>query len=72
MSNAIVLHIEKCDHLPDWDGTRLLEMKVRKQTRKILEAAHIATRNTFNSKSGFITWSSTAAKLAVGEKNNAT
>ena len=66
VSNAIVLHIEKCHHLPDWDSTRLLEKNIKKQTRKILEAAHIITRNTFNSRSGFITWSSAAAKLAVG------
>ena len=66
VSNAIVLHIEKCKHLPDWDGAILLEKNVKRQTRKVLEAAHIMTRNTFNSRSGFITWSSVAAKLAVG------
>ena len=67
--NAIVFHIEKCHHLPDWDGTELLGKNVKKQTRKILEAAHIITRNTFNSRNGFITWSSCAAKLAVGQSN---
>ena len=29
VSNAIVLHIEKCDHLPDWDRTRLLEQNIK-------------------------------------------
>ena len=66
-SNAIVMHIEKCDHLPDRDRTRILAENVRKPTRKMLEAAHIITRNTLNSRSGFITWSSIAAKLAVGK-----
>ena len=65
MSNAIVLHIEKCNHLPDWSETRILERNIQKQTRKTLEAAHIITRNTFNSRSGFISLSSWAAKLAV-------
>ena len=66
-SNAIVLHIEECHHLPDWNETKLLEKNVKKRTRrKVLEAAHILTRNTFNSRDGFITWSSAAAKLAVG------
>ena len=65
-SNAIVLHIEECHHLPDWNETKLLEKNVKKRTRKVLEAAHILTRNTFNSRGGFITWSSAAAKLAVG------
>ena len=26
-SNAVVLHIEKCDHLPVWDGTHILKKK---------------------------------------------
>ena len=67
VSNAIVLHIEKCNNLPDWNGVRLLEKNIIKQTRKMLEAAHIITRNTFNSKNSFITWSSLTAKLAVRE-----
>ena len=63
VSNAIVLHIDKCNHLPDCDKTRILEKK--KQKRKTLEAANTISRNTFNSRSGFITWSAAAAKLAV-------
>ena len=64
-SNAIVLHIDKCNHLPNWDDTRILEKNVKKQTRKILEAAHISSRNTFNSRSGFIALASGAVSLAV-------
>ena len=65
-SNALVLHIEKYGHLPDWDNTRILEKNMKKSTRKMLEAAHIITRKTCNSRCGFITWSSMAAKLGVG------
>ena len=65
VSIAIVLHIEKRSHLPDWDTTRILEKHVKKQTRKTLKAAHIISRNTFSSRSGFITWSAAAAKLAA-------
>lgn len=64
-SNAIVIHIDQCHHLPDWEGTRILEKNVNKKTRKILEAAHISSRNTFNSRSGFITLASGAVSLAV-------
>ena len=64
-SNAIVVHIEKCNHLPDWEGTKILEKNIKKRTRKMLEAAHIITRNTFNTRGGFITWASLAAKLVV-------
>lgn len=66
-SNAIVLHIEQCNHLPDWENTKILEKNMKKSTRKILEAAHIITRDTFNSRNGFITWSSMAAKSTVGQ-----
>ena len=65
-SNAIVLHIENCNHLPDWDRTRVLEKNVRRQKRKILEAAHILSRETFNVRSGFIALASGAVRLAVG------
>ena len=66
-SNAIVLHIDHCRHLPKWEDTKILEKGMSKQKRKILEAAHIMCKNTFNTRSGFITWSSSAAKLAVGK-----
>ena len=65
-SNAIVLHIDECRNLPKWEDTRNLEKTMKKRNRKILEAAHILSRNTFNTRSGFITWAGTVAKLAVG------
>lgn len=64
-SNAIVLHIDECGHLPKWEETNILEKNMKKRNRKLLEAAHIATRNTFNTRSGFITWANTAARFAV-------
>ena len=65
-SNAIVMHIDQCNHLPDWEGTRILEKNIKKQTRKLLEAAHILSRETLNSRNGFITLASSAVRLAVG------
>ena len=65
LSNAIVLHIEKCNHMPDWEGTKILEKNIKKQTRKILEAAHISSRDTFNSRNGFISLAAGAVSLAV-------
>ena len=65
-SNAIVLHIDECQHLPMWENTTILEKNMKKKNRKIIEAAHILSRNTFNTRNGFMTWASTAAKLAVG------
>ena len=65
-SNAIVLHIDECKHLPKWKDTKILEKNIRKRHRKTLEAAHIMSRNTYNTRSGFVTWANLAAKLAVG------
>ena len=65
LSNAIVLHFEKCNHLPDWEGTKILEKNIKKQTRKILEAAHISSRDTFNSRNGFISLAACAVKAAA-------
>ena len=28
-SNAIVMHIDQCNHLPDWEGTRILEKNIK-------------------------------------------
>ena len=64
-SNAIVVHIDECHHLPNWEETKILEKNIKKRNRKLLEAAHIASRDTFNTRSGFITWSSIAAKFAL-------
>ena len=65
-SNAIVLHIEKCNHLPDWDGTHILGKNMTKRKRKIIEAAHIISRETFNTRSGFIPLASGAVRLVIG------
>ena len=64
-SNAIVVHIDQSHHLPDWAGAKVLEKNVKKKTRKILEAAHILSRETINTRNGFITLASSAACLAV-------
>ena len=40
-SNAIVLHIEKCQNLPDWNSAHVIEKGMSKSVRKALEAAHM-------------------------------
>ena len=65
ISSAIVLHISKCNNLPIWSETKILEKGMKKQTRKFLEAAHIANRDTFNSRIGFVTYAMPAAKLTA-------
>ena len=67
-SNAMVLHIEQCQRLPDWEGAEVIEEGMSKTIRKAMEAAHILVDNTLNSKPGFFTWSKSAAKIVLKTK----
>ena len=63
-SNALVNHIEKCESLPNWDGTEIIEIGISKSITA-LEAAHIHLQNTVNEKPGFFTWPKSGAKMAL-------
>ena len=54
-SNALVLHIEKCQNLPNWNSAHVIEKGMSKSVRKALEAAHICFQDTVNEKPGFFT-----------------
>ena len=64
-SNAMVLHIEKCQRFPDWANAHVIAEGMSKSVRKATEAPHILLDNTLNSKPGFFTWSKSAAKIAL-------
>ena len=49
-SNTLVLHIEKCEKLPNWEKSEIIEKGITKSIRKALEAAHISLENTVNEK----------------------
>ena len=68
-SNSIVVHIDEKDHLPDWQQTEILFKGADRKMRKTLEAAFIATNNTYNHREGFITLSSITSQLLVNEVN---
>ena len=64
-SNAMVLHLEKCQQFPDWTKAHVIAEGMSKSIRKATEAAYILLDDTLNSKPGFFTWSKSAAKMAL-------
>ena len=58
-SSAIVQNIEDYHNLPAWNEAKFLEKSV-KTNKGVLEAAHIITRNAFNSRHRFVICSSAA------------
>ena len=67
-SNALVLHIEKCQHLPAWGRAEVIEKGMTKSVRKAVEAAHIGLQDTVNERPGFFTWAKSGAKIALQKK----
>ena len=61
----MVVHIEACQKLPDWGKAEVIEKGMPKSIRKAMEAAHILLDNTLNSKPGFFTWSTIAARIVL-------
>ena len=72
LSNAMVIHADKAGHLPRWEHAEILEKGMKKSVRKALEAAHIKTRDTLNTRGGFYAVAEASAKLAVRGTGSAT
>ena len=65
-SNALVQHLRKTGHYPNWPKTRSLQMSMDRTRRRALEAAYIQTEpNALNTSPGFFIWAQAAAKLAL-------
>ena len=65
LSNAIVVHADKSGHLPRWEQAEILEKGMKKNIRRALEAAHIKTKRTYNTRPGFYTLGQATAELAL-------
>ena len=65
LSNAMVLHMEKSDHLPRWEAASVLEECAGKQLRRAMEAAYIRQDETINTRTGLYTLAKCTAKLAL-------
>ena len=64
----MVLHIEKCHHLPAWDSATVMEKGMPKPIRRAMEAAYILLEDTVNIKPGFYSWSRIGAKMVLKNK----
>ena len=65
LSNAIVVHVDEAGHLPRWEGAEILEKGMNKNIRRALEAAHIKTKNTLNTRGGFYSMAAATARLSL-------
>ena len=68
-TNSLVLHAEKYDHLPKWEGATAIHTGLKKRKRKLMEAAYIATNENTNHREGFVNLSQPAAKLILTNDN---
>ena len=64
-SNAMVAHANKEGHLPRWEQANILEKGIPENIRRALEAAHIQSKDTTNTRSGFYTLAQPTARLAL-------
>ena len=64
ISNALVQHIDECNHLPNWTSAEVIHSGINKVLRKSLEAMHIVLEDSTNVRGGFVNWAETAAELA--------
>lgn len=63
-SNSLVIHIDKCNHLPEWQAAIEIKTESEKRMRRATEAALITKREDTNHREGFVRW--TAARFALG------
>ena len=69
LSNAIVVHVDEAGHLPKWENATILEKGTSRDIRRALEAAHIKTKSTMNTRGGFYTMSHATAKLVLHRRS---
>ena len=53
VSNAMVIHAERTDHLPNWTGAAVMHTNFSKLERRAVEAAYITVEENVNTSSGF-------------------
>ena len=66
-SNSLVVHIDECDHLPNWETSETLHKCLKKKGRKIVEAAYICIKENVNNRDSFINLAKAAGHVIVGD-----
>lgn len=61
-SNALVIHAESTDHLPNWAGATVMHSGHDKMKRRAIEAAYITMGDNINTSSGFFRLAKPVAK----------
>ena len=64
-SNALVIHAEHTDHLPNWAEASALHSGHSKLERRAIEAAYITAEENMNTSSGFFRLAKPAAKFIL-------
>ena len=62
-TSSFVIHIDQCQHLPEWDKSEILWCGEGRRRRKIMESAVIETLPNINSKRGDYALSSILASM---------
>ena len=63
--SAFVIHAEKTSHLPNWGGAGIVASCRNRESRKAIEAAHIAMNETINLRVGSMKWTKSAAAFTI-------
>ena len=69
LTSSFVIHIDQCDHLPDWDRSVILWNGGGRRRRKLIESAMIETLPNFNSKRGDYALSMILANIIWSDAN---
>ena len=68
LSNSLALHAQECGHLPHWQGAVVLDEGLEKKSRRMIEAAYIATRDSLNHREGFFKLANTTAAMVLSTR----
>ena len=66
ISNSLVMHLDKYNHLPKWKEATILNQGLHKYMRKTIEAAYICVNKdkATNHRDGFLCWATPGAHIA--------
>ena len=54
LSNALVAHAERTDHLPNWTRAAVVHKNLTRQARRTIEAAYVTVEDTLNMSASVI------------------
>ena len=65
ISNALAIHAENTDHLPDWKEAAVIHRDLSRMERRAIEAAYITASENINTFSGFFGLASPVAQKKI-------